>query len=184
VIQDWRTQFSDDSRISFDALIERDVGPEAWTAASVFREVWRYDSRAGEARQVEAYFARSRRYLEFDASGIAGLSEKQQRAIDRMVSGTQAVLRSRAIVRLQLYRGQPQTEAAHLGEMVTVTGRALTSWSPDPAIAYSYAARSRPGLVLGTEADVTAVALAYDPTSDGEIVLLGDVAATISKLVT
>jgi hypothetical protein len=183
---DWRDPFASESRSSFDAAIAVLMEPDAYSLANRYRMAWRYDSTIPDARRLERHFAETHSVQRVAPSRVGPddreLSQEERAAIGDLVVATRAVLAKARIAVLTLYRGQPVGQAWALGDSVSLTNRGLTAWTPDAAIAYAHAARRTPGAVLETEAPIGAVAMAFDPASDGEIVLAGDVEARVSRL--
>ncbi|MEO7427874.1 MAG: hypothetical protein ABIY48_00690 [Acidimicrobiales bacterium] len=169
---DWRAHFPDDSRVFWDRRVADATGP-LWPLARRYIEAWRYDSQSPRAQMLEDYIL-----------GLpAAVPPHHAEAIDAAAEAVRSLLRGAGLIRLRLYRGQPAGEDWERGEEVDLVGRGLTAWSPLREVAIGHAARRRPGAVLVTTVSVDQVALAFDPTSDAEIVLLGVVTATVDTLV-
>lgn len=169
---DWRAHFPDDSRVSWDRRVAEATGP-LWPLARPFVEAWRLDSTLPLARSMEGHFRGSAHAVPADDA----------EALEAATAAVRELFRQAGLARLRLYRGQPAGVDWKWGEEIDLVGRGLTAWSPLREVAIGHAARRRPGAVLVTDASVDQVALAFDPSSDAEIVLLGVVTATIDTLI-
>jgi hypothetical protein len=181
---DWREAFPDDSRVAWERRVATEAGADAWTLARPFVEAWRRDNTTELARRLETHVAAARRISL--ASGLVAaeaLDEFDALGVDQVMVAVRSLLQRAGVDRLVLFRGQAAHAGALAGEEVETVGRGLTAWTPDRPIAIGHAGRRRPAVVLRSEVGVDQVALAYDPSSDGEIVLLGPVAATVDTLV-
>jgi hypothetical protein len=181
---DWRDAFPDDSRVTWERRVAAASGADMWSLARPFIEAWRRDNAVELARQLEMHVATGLSIrLSRGLAVSATLDEFDALGIDHVMAAVRSVLRGAEVDRLMLFRGQAAHAGAYVGEEVETVGRGLTAWTPDRAIATGHAGRRRPAVVLRCDADVSQVALAFDPSSDGEIVLLGTVEATVDTLV-
>ena len=168
---DWRAHFPDDSRVSWDRRVADATGP-LWPLARRYVDAWRYDSQSQEAQQLEDYFR-----------GLAVVPSHHADAIDGVAEGVRSLLRAAGLIRLHLFRGQPAQPHWRQDNEIELEGRGLTAWSPLREVAVGHAARQRPGAVLAANVTVRQVALAFDPSSDAEVVLHGTVLATVDTLI-
>jgi hypothetical protein len=180
---DWRQAFPDDSAASWEQHTLRSLGRDA-EYAWPFRTAWRYDSTLPLARDLEYHIAERYGIEVVDVRGIdesdppGPLSGREATAIATMVAQTQTKLHDAGIEALTLYRGVGQAGWNHR-TMVALVGRGLSAWTPDRAVAIGHAAKGGHGAVFSTSVDPTAVAMLFDPSSDGEVVVIGDVAARV-----
>ena len=170
-MSDWREPFADESRVSWERKVAETAGP-LWPLARPYVDAWRYDSRLPEARQLEDHFR-----------GLEAVPSLHADAIDGVAEAVRSLLRGAALVRLDLFRGQPAGPHWGKGDEIELDGRGLTAWSPLREVAVGHAARRRPGAVLAANVPVRQVALAFDPSSDAEVVLHGTVLATVDTLI-
>lgn len=92
---DWREPFADESRVSWERKVAETAGL-LWPLARPYVDAWRYDSRLPEARQLEDHFR-----------GLEAVPSLHADAIDGVAEAVRSLLRSAALVRLDLFRGQP-----------------------------------------------------------------------------
>ncbi len=170
-VTDWRDRFVDESRVTWDRKVATAAGP-LWPLARPYLDAWRYDSRSPEAQLLENHFR-----------GLAAVPARHADAIDGVAEAVRTLFRGAGLIRLGLYRGQPLEPLWAEGDEVELDGRGLTAWTPLREVAVSHAARRRPGAVLATNVSVRQVALAFDPSSDAEVVLHGTVIATVDTLI-
>ena len=115
--------------------------------------------------------------------GLAVVPSHHADAIDGAAEAVRSLLRVAGSIRLHLFRGQPAQPHWRQDDEIELEGRGLTAWSPLREVAVGHAARQRPGVVLVANVAVRQVALAFDPSSDAEVVLHGTVVATVDTLI-
>ena len=181
---DWREAFPDDSRVSWERRLAAEAGADMWAIARPFAEAWRRDSTSELARRLENHVAVTAGIaLEHGFPDVAPLDDIEQSAVLAAMSATRRALLAGGVDEVQLYRGQASEPAWARGHRVRLDRRALTAWTPERAIAVGHAGRNRPAAVLSVATSVDRIGLAFDPSSDGEIVLVGPVTAIVDTLV-
>jgi hypothetical protein len=184
---DWRQAFPDDSAGSWERRLREALGERAadvWP----FRTAWRSDSRLPLARDLEYHLAEMHGVDVVDVRGLDAWSPPKHlrlseiAAVAEMVVVTQRLLVGAGINELTLFRGVQAAEW-EADEAVQLVGRGLSSWTPDRAVAVGYAAKVRRGTVFRTVVAPRRVAMLFDPSSDGEAVVIGDVEAVVTDII-
>jgi hypothetical protein len=137
------------------------------------------------ARDLEYHFAALYDVEVVDVRGLdeanppKRLSGGEVAAVMEMVLLTQRQLA--AGVQLTLFRGLQATLWEN-GDAIRLVGRGMSSWTPDRAVAVAHAAKAGRGTVFRTDVHRDRVAMLFDPSSDGEAVLIGDVQAVVTDI--
>ena len=189
---DWRSRFANFSangwESEFARLLSAELADDALAVAQALRFAWRADCSSLAAQRLEAAAAAVSPGLftpDPTKAPADPVSVVEIAAFRAMIAVAQRQLSGAGLDQVRVFRGLRMTVKYHEGDVIESIGRALSSWTANPAVAGAYAGRvpSDFGYVLRADVAVDRVALLFDPSSDGEVVVIGDTLCTVVKVI-